>query len=128
MKKQTARRERWENAVAVVLTLGAGVIAIALGAPDKWLSAIFVTVTVFAGMLSFYWRRWSSAKFWTIMSVLFLAHLVLMWLVFGVVLRSWTDVGLLACVPGALVECFLIYHLVGGVLGDPESDTPQPGD
>jgi hypothetical protein len=31
-----------------------------LSAPDKWLSAVFVTVVTFSGMISYYWRLWKS--------------------------------------------------------------------
>ena len=84
----------------------------AVGAPDKWLTAIFVTVVTFGGMISFFKGRWSSRKFWETIAGAFLVHLALVWLIFGVVLRQMTDVGLLVCIPGIFGECFLLFHAV----------------
>jgi hypothetical protein len=59
-------------------------------------------------------------RFWAIIAGAFAAHLVLTWLVFGVVLHKKNDVGLLITLPGILAECFILYHLVRFL--DSESD------
>jgi uncharacterized membrane protein len=101
-----------EQVIACTITMIAAIIAGVLGAPDKWLAAIFVTVVTFAGMLSYFRKSWTSKQFWTIMTCAFLLHLFLIWLIFGVVLRRKEDIGLLICLPGILLECFLLYHAV----------------
>jgi len=88
-KKLQAPTSAWEQVITVAL------FAVAVGAPDKWLTAIFVTVVTFGGMISFFKGRWPSRKFWEIITGAFVIHLVLAWLVFGVALRKMTDVGLL---------------------------------
>ncbi len=40
----------------------------------------------------------------------FLFHLVLLWVVFGVILKKRDDVGLLVCVPKIFLECFFLHH------------------
>ena len=94
------------------MTLVAALIAVFVGAPDKWLTAIFVTVVTFGGMISFYRSRWPSREFWVIISGAFVVHLILVWLIFGVVLRQRADVGLIVCLPAILLECFILYHAV----------------
>lgn len=123
-KKLQTRTSTWEQVITVAVTLIAALFAVAMGAPDKWLTAIFVTVVTFGGMISFFKARWSSRKFWEIITGAFLVHLVLAWVVFGVVLRQMTDVGLLVCLPGIIVECFLIYHAVRFLEGESEGRGP----
>lgn len=101
-----------EQAIAFAVTLIAAVIAGALGAPDKWLAAIFVTVVTFAGMISYFRKNWASKQFWLIMGCAFLLHLFLMWVTFGIVLKQSEDVALFACLPGILLEGFILYHVV----------------
>ena len=101
-----------EQVIACTITMIAAITAGVLGAPDKWLAAIFVTVVTFAGMLSYFRKSWASKQFWTIMACAFSFHLFLIWLIFGVVLRRKEDIGLLICLPGILLECFLLYHAV----------------
>jgi hypothetical protein len=101
-----------EQLIACTITMIAAIIAGVLGAPDKWLAGIFITVVTFAGMLSYFRKSWASKQFWTIMGCAFLFHLLLIWVIFGVVLRRKEDIGLLICLPGILLECFLLYHAV----------------
>jgi hypothetical protein len=107
-----SRADRWEQTITVVITLAASVVAIAAGAPDKWLTAIFCTVVTFSGMISYFKRSWRSKRFWAIIGGAFLMHSLLAWVVFGIVLRQRDDVGLLVCLPGILLECFVLYHAV----------------
>ena len=101
-----------EQLIACSVTMIAAVIAGVIGAPDKWLAAIFVTVVTFAGMLSYFRKSWLSKQFWAIMAAAFLIHLILMWVIFGIFLRQREDVGLVVCLPDILLECFLVYHAV----------------
>jgi hypothetical protein len=123
-KKHESRTSVWEQVITVAVTLIAALFAVAIGAPDKWLTAIFVTVVTFGGMISFFKGRWLSKKFWEIIAGAVGVHLVLAWLVFGVVLRQMTDVGLLVCLPGILVECFILYHAVRFLAGESEGRVP----
>lgn len=110
--RQQAKRERRENAISFAVALVAGIVVMLLKAPDKWLSAVFITGVVFSGMISFYRRQWSSGRFWAVIVCSFLLHLGLMWVIFGLLLRGRVDVPLLICVPGIFVECFFIYRSV----------------
>lgn len=102
-----------EQLFLLCLTLVLAFVVGRVGASDKWLTTIFCTVPTFAGMISYFRKRMPSKVLWATMTVAFLFHLVLLWLVFGVLLRSRDDIGLLACLPGIFVEAFLLYHLVG---------------
>jgi ABC-type Na+ efflux pump permease subunit len=111
-KGDQARSDRWEQAATLSITLVAVAVVMALGAPDKWLTAILVTVGTFGGMISYFRERWFSPKFWAIIASALLVHLALIGLIFGVVLKQRYDVGLLVCLPFILAESFLIYHAV----------------
>lgn len=117
MSERQSRRERRGNKVTFIVVLVGALVIGAIKADDKWLSALFMTGGTFAGMISFYRRLWRSSKFWWLMAGLFLVHLLMMWVLFGVALRQRSDVPLLVCVPGAFLECFVIYHAVRFVLG-----------
>ncbi len=107
-----------EQVVTVTITLIAGLFAIAIGAPDKWLTAIFVTVVTFSGTISCFRSRWPFKRFWAIIAGAFAVHLLLMWLTFGVILRKRSDVGLVVALPGILIECFILYHAVLFMYGE----------
>ena len=96
----------------------AGSVVELLGKPDKWLSAVFVTVGLFSGMISYYWRLWRFARFWLAIATLLIPHLFLMWVVFGLILRERDDVALIVCVPGIFVEAFFFYHAEQLLLGE----------
>ena len=104
----------------IYFTVGlvASIIVMVLGAPDKWLAAVFCTGVPFLGTVTYFRERWKSRGFWKIMASAFVLHLLLIWVVFGVILRQRDDVGLLVCVPGILLECFLLYHAVKFFQGD----------
>lgn len=101
-----------EQITVVLVTLIAAIAVMVLGAPDKWLTAIFVTVVTFGGMISFFKGRWRYRQFWMIIAGALFVHLVLTWWVFAIVLRQRNDVGFLVCVPFIFLECFLLYHAV----------------
>jgi len=111
-KEQKYRVGLWEQVITVSVTLGAALVAVMTGAPDKWLTAIFITVVSFGGMISFYRTRWPFRRFWEIMAVALAVHLVLIWLVFGMLLRQRADVSPVVCLPAIVLECFIIYHVV----------------
>lgn len=92
------------NVVVCSLTAAAAVVALAMKAPDKRLSAIYETVCVFVGLIYFFRVRWRYIRFWLIVSVAFLIHLGLTWLVFAVWLRTRIDVSLTACIPFIFLE------------------------
>lgn len=96
----------------ILVTATAALVVVALHAPDKWFTGILETMVTFGGMLSFFRRDWSSKRFWTIMGIAFLAHLLLMWWVLSVALRRLNDVGFLACLPFILLEGCVLYHAV----------------
>ena len=100
------------NVVVCSLTAAAAVVALAMKAPDKWLSAIYETVCVFVGLIYFFRVRWRYIRFWLIVSVAFLIHLGLTWLVFAVWLRTRIDVSLTACIPFIFLEGAIFYYSV----------------
>ena len=109
MKRKSEIREQL---LTISIGLAAALIVFVVGAPDRWLAAIFITVGTFAGMISYFRSRWSSKLFWKIMAGALVIHLSAIWLVFGVLLRNQRDVGLMICVPPIFLEAFLIYHAV----------------
>jgi len=111
-KKLRSLKDFREQLVTAAVTLTAAIVAGMFGAPDKWLAAIFATVVTFGGMITFFRERWSSGRFWMIIASAMLIHLVLVWFIFGVALRQRNDVGLPACLPVVLLECFILYHAV----------------
>ena len=106
------RSEIREQVLAFFVGLAAALVVFVMGAPDRWLAAIFITIVTFAGVISYFRGHWSSRRFWEIMAGAFVVHLGIIWLVFGILLRSQRDVGLLVCVPAIFLEAFLIYHTV----------------
>jgi len=96
--------------IAVAVTIVACIIAFILGAPDKWLAAIYCTVVTFTGTISYFRNRRGSERFWITIAVLFLFHIALTW--FAIILRHTFDVGLVACLPFIFMESFFFYHLV----------------
>ncbi len=118
VKKSELRRDRREKVVCFLLTLCGGVVVCVLGAPNKWLSAVGVTVAVFMAMISYHWRLWASARFWLVTAGLLLIHVVLMWVIFGLLLQRWNDVAFLVCIPGVFVECFFLYYVARFLLGE----------
>ena len=104
--------DRKQQVVEVLVTLAAAVIALLLGAPDKWLAAIFATVVTFGGLISYFKPRWASGLFWKIIAGALIIHLLLIWLIFAVVLRQRTDVGLVVCIPFIVLEYFLLCYVV----------------
>lgn len=94
------------------MTLIAGLIAVGVRAPDKWLPAIYATVVPFGGVISSFRKRWASREFWAIIAGALLVQLVLAWFIFAVVLRSLNDVGLLVCVPVMFLEAAVLYYAV----------------
>ena len=86
-----SRANTWEQVITVAVTLVASIVAMVAGAPDKWLAAIFCTVVTFGGIISFFKEKWASRRFWVIVSSILVVHLVLTWVVFGMVLRQRED-------------------------------------
>jgi hypothetical protein len=111
-KKSRSRSEVPEQVISFLVTLIAAIVVLALGAPDRWLAAIFETFVTFGGMISFFRSRWRSMRFWSIIAGLLSVHTVLVCFIFGVLLQRRRDVGLLVCLPFILLESFVIYHTV----------------
>ena len=109
-KKAESRSDKWEIRNEVLVTFIAGVAVLALGAPDKWLAAIYCTVVPFGGTISLFRRRWSSGEFWTIIAGTLVIHFVLVVWVFAWVLRRRTDVALVVCIPFIFLEGALLYY------------------
>jgi ABC-type Na+ efflux pump permease subunit len=87
-------------------------VIFALGAPDKWITAVYCTIPTFAGTIAYFKNRWSSPRFWNTIAVSFVLHLILTWFVFAILLRQRDDVGFLVCLPFIFLECIVLYHLV----------------
>ena len=117
-KKHQAQLEHRETIIAVTVTLVACFVVNILGKPDKWMTAAGVTVALFSGMISYYWRLWRFGRFWFVTAALLLPHLLLIWLIFGAILRTREDVALVVCVPGIFVEGFFLYYAARVLLGE----------
>jgi ABC-type branched-subunit amino acid transport system permease subunit len=110
--KLRPNESRWITIISVSVTLVGCCVAFALGAPDKWLAAIYCTVPTFAGTAEYFRNRWMSFRFWTALSVALLFHAALIWVIFSVFLRRTDDVSLLVCLPFIFIEGYFIYHFV----------------
>lgn len=88
------------------------IVVFALHASDKWMAAIYCTVPTFAGMIAYFRNRVASGLLWPALSGAFLLHLVLLWLVFGLLLRQRTNVPLSICIPAIFGESFILYHMI----------------
>ena len=96
----------------VVIAVEGAVLVTVVGASDKWLAAIFITVVTFGAVISYCRSRWKSKTFWNVLIGVFLIHLALIYLVFAVILKRRSDIGLLVCAPIILVESSLVYYAV----------------
>jgi apolipoprotein N-acyltransferase len=111
-KKRRLPTEPQQQAIAVIVTVIAGLVVIGLRAPNKWITAIFVTVVTFGAIISLFGTRWFSARFWAVLAACLTVHLVLLWWILELLLQQRRDVGLVVCVPFMLVEYFVIYHII----------------
>lgn len=101
-----------EKVVLIGITLLLCLAAAFLHSPDRWLAAIFCTVPTFAGMIDYFRTRLTAGSLWSGISVAFVLHLGLLWMVFGVLLRGIADFPLLICIPAIFGECFILYHVI----------------
>src|SRR6266702_6989358 len=97
-----------EQAILCFIAMAMAIVVIVAGAADRWFAAIFCTVPVFAGTISYFRNSWSLRSFWKAVALVFFFHLVLIVVIFGVILRHKEDVGLLICIPGIFLESFFI--------------------
>jgi hypothetical protein len=58
--------------------------------------------------------------------VLFIVHLLLVWLIFGIFLRERNDLGLMTCIPGICLECIAVYLIVNSAGGPDPDDRSKP--
>jgi hypothetical protein len=110
--KGPTRATAKEKSVMVVIALFGAVFVTMVGASDKWLAAVFITVVTFGAVISYCRDRWQSKAFWNVLAGVFLIHLALLYLIFAIALKRRSDVGLLVCVPIILVESSLVYYAV----------------
>jgi hypothetical protein len=111
-RNRQSRYDSWEQVIAFSLSVIIGIVIVALGGSDKWLTASFATLVPFIAIISSFRDRWGLVRFWLTLGILFMIHMMLIWLIFGVLLRQRTDVGLLICVPAMLAESSILYYLV----------------
>jgi hypothetical protein len=101
-----------QTAIAVAVAIVLSVFVIAVGASDKWLTAVFDTVVVFSALIAAYRPHWASRRFWILVVSALVVHLFVTWLTFGVLLRRRTDVNLVTSVPFIFLECFIVYYFL----------------
>jgi O-antigen/teichoic acid export membrane protein len=109
-KRSEARYHSRERVVLISLAVFAGIVIIAIGGSDKWLTAVGATLVPFAAVISVFRDRFRRWRFWSVLAALFAVHLALIWLVFGIILGRQDDIGLLVCVPFMLVESSVLYY------------------
>ena len=63
-------------------------------------------------MIGYFRAYWKRSRFWVEMGIIALVHTSLMWLVFAYLLRNRFDIPLVFCIPGILMECWLIFIVV----------------
>jgi hypothetical protein len=109
-RKLHSRYDSWEQVVAFLLSVIVGIAVVALGGSDKWLTATFATLVPFIAIVSFFRDRWGHRRFWVALGTLLVIHLILIWLVFGIILQQRKDVALLVCIPFMLAESSILYY------------------
>ena len=109
-KRSRARYDSRERVILFSLVVFAGIVIIAVGGSDKWLTAAGATLVPFAAVISLFRDRFRRWRFWSVLAALFAIHMALIWLVFGMILRRRENVDLLVCVPLMLVESSVLYY------------------
>jgi hypothetical protein len=102
-----SKRELWIDFSAAILLC---LLVFYLGLPDRWLAAIYCTVPTFSATLSIFRGKWASTEFWTIIGCSLMAHLALVWWIFGSLLRRVSDVPLAICIPFVFLEAGALYY------------------
>lgn len=111
-KPKKSRYDTWEQVIAFSISVIIGIIIVVAGRSDKWLTASFATLVPFITIISSFRNRWTYFRFWVVLGALFIVHLTLLWLVFGVLLRQQRDIELLICIPAMLAESSVLYYAV----------------
>jgi hypothetical protein len=96
-------------AVAAVL----GVVLYKLHLPQKWDAAVTGTLAPFWYLTGVFRERWAYVRFWISISISFVLHILLTWVVFSVVLRTDT-MGIFVWIPAIMLEGVGLYYLIGG--------------
>jgi phosphatidylserine synthase len=106
------KTETWtENAILMALAVFAVLVAVWMdkaGMPHKWHTAIFATLVPFGTVILLRRRSWPRLTFWVSLWILLAAHLFLICLVFGIVLREFNVIGLLWWCPIAFIETLIL--------------------
>jgi hypothetical protein len=74
------------------------------GIAQKWATATVATLMIFAAVIYFARPRVTRWTFWTALSICFLGHAFLVWLVFDLILKGTSRFSILFWYPIILVE------------------------
>lgn len=113
VKKGGAIRENLIIAVALVLTLSFAVVMDHFGMPQKWHAAEAWTAVPFTTVVVILYRYWKQWRFWLSITVCLVAHIGLMWLIFGRFLADVKWIGTIYVVPFEFIEIFVLVVVVG---------------
>jgi hypothetical protein len=83
------------------------------GLSEKWMAAtIYCTAVPFLTTIFQLRKKVSPKALWTTLAGAFLVHVLLLWVLFGVILRQTNSVGLLVCLPGIFLEVVILIQCV----------------
>jgi hypothetical protein len=103
-----------ENTLVCIASISAGVMAILIdmsGMPHRWHTAIFGTVVPFSTVILLRRMSWPRLTFWISLWILLSIHLLLAFIVFGIILRHVSVIGLLWWLPIAFIEMLALLEL-----------------
>jgi hypothetical protein len=110
--RNTTKNATWtENGIVIALAVCAVGVALFMdkaGMPHKWHTGIFGTLVPFGTVILLRRRSWPRLMFWISLWILLAAHLFLLCLLFGIVLREFNVVGLLWWCPIAFFETLVL--------------------
>ncbi len=112
MKSDSFETSRNSSIAACSVAAVAGLILYKLHLSQKWDAAFVGTLTPFWYLGGGFRSKWGQASFWVAFTISFLAHLLLIWLIFGVFLRNTNTVGILVWIPVTMLEGIVLYYLI----------------
>lgn len=111
-KNSTPAVSLTEKVSLVVITLILGTAVLIFQWEDRWMAAIFCTLPTFAGLLSYFRERLSQRSLLLAIGSAFGIHVLLIWVVFGILLEGTQHIGLFLCVPFIFIEGSLLGMLM----------------
>jgi nicotinamide riboside transporter PnuC len=112
LKRRVRTSDRVILLVTLLLALGSAFAMAHFGMTQKWHAAACWTLVPFSAVVPMYRRYWSRWRFWAALTIRFVAHIALMWIIFARMLASIKQMGTLYVIPFEFVEGFVLLLAV----------------